>query len=245
LRGQPMKKLGRASLPKTGGAHDPVEAALEAWKRLKAASKSSFDDWVLIGQALLIGKHYALIEANKARPEGSKYNKAFNAWLKKHKLDDVDKADRAKLIHIVENLEKVEEWRAKLSDGERAKYNHPSTVWRAWECPNRGNRGEPHTCRSNGKVNGEPMTLPDGKTLTRVPGQKRWEGNLIVLARKVIGAEEDLSRMVLKPTEPGLKSLVQQAAAALTRIADKLSDASKPKVNSKTQPKVEEHMVAE
>jgi hypothetical protein len=76
-----------------------------------------------------------------------------------------------------------------------------------------------------------------------VPGQKKWEGNLLLIANKAIGAAEDLERMTLKPSEPGLESLVRQGAAALTKIADKLADASKPKV--KAQPKVEQHVVAE
>jgi hypothetical protein len=142
-RASQVPALGGAAPPKTDDTSDPLELGSKAWKRLKDNARDSFEDWVLTGKAVFVGKQHALTKSNKARPGGQRYNKEFSAWLKIHGFDDIDKSDRSKLLHIVENLDEIEAWRATLSDGERAKYNHPSTVWRAWECPNRGNKGKP------------------------------------------------------------------------------------------------------
>jgi hypothetical protein len=123
-------------------------------------------------------------------------------------------------------------WRAARAAGET------SLTWPEW----RARQAEDATAEPNGEteeqsaeVKGEAITV-NGKTLTRVPGQRRWEANLITLARKACDAVEELDRMVLKPTEPGLENLVRKAAAAFTKIADKLADASTPKGRAKAEP---------
>lgn len=135
------KSLVSRAAPPNPDADTTVAEGRAAWTRRKAETATSWDDWKLIGRALAVGRQEALTRANKARPVGQKYNKAFGDWLQMHGFDDIDKSDRAKLLQLIDNLKSVEEWRANLTEGQRARYNAPSTIWRAWDCPDRGNRG--------------------------------------------------------------------------------------------------------
>jgi hypothetical protein len=117
----------------------------EAWKRLKR--EKSWHDWLKVGEAMLIGRDWAMRTAGTNRPEGKGYNMAFGEWLHKYKMQDMDKASRSRLFDIMENLGPVEEWRnTHLTLTERLKFNHPNAVWRkyksAHEPPNE-QRGRP------------------------------------------------------------------------------------------------------
>ena len=232
--------LGGAAPPNTTD-DDPVALGRAAWGRIKEASRKSWGDWKLLGAALLVGKKHALNVANKFRPEGSKYNKAFGDWCQVHGLDEIDKSDRGKLLKIMENIDEIEKWRAKLPEGKRVQLNHPSSVWRAWTCPNRGNRGRPRTYQSNGKVNGEPFTF-SGKTLRRVPGEEAeelsWQRALLLIADKAVGTAKFEPR---EPPEADLIVRVRQAADALAGLADKLQAIADEAAHKAQAKEAEEH----
>lgn len=102
----------------------------EAWKRLKR--EKSWGDWLKVGEALLVGREWAMHQSGKNKPEGKGYNFAFGEWLAKHKLDDMDKGVRSRLFNVMDNLGLVEEWRKTLTMSERLALNHPNSVWRKW-----------------------------------------------------------------------------------------------------------------
>jgi BMFP domain-containing protein YqiC len=102
-----------------------------AWKRLKQAK--NWNDWVQVGEALVIGREWAMHQSGKNEPEGKGYIMAFTEWLERYKLDDMDKSDRAKLFKVMDALTMITEWRATLTLTDRLKLNHPSTVWRKFE----------------------------------------------------------------------------------------------------------------
>src|SRR5437899_1941901 len=77
--------------------------------------------------------------ADANQPEGKGYVTAYCEWLKRYKVDDIDKSDRAKLLELMEERLAVEEWRATLTDHERRSLNHPTTVWRKWKAATRVN----------------------------------------------------------------------------------------------------------
>jgi hypothetical protein len=109
-----------------------IRRGQEAWKRHKA--DATWLDWMSIGEAITIGRHEAMMEAGKNRPEGSAYNKAFGAWLKAHAFDDLDPSDRKRLLDCCDHRVAIEQWRAtKLTGPQRRKLNHPSSVWRRWK----------------------------------------------------------------------------------------------------------------
>src|SRR4051812_14220288 len=77
----PQGVFGRAAPPNDADQVDPVTLGQAAWQRLKAASSKSWDDWKLIGAALLAGRHHAMEIAKTNKPAGKRYNEAFHFWL--------------------------------------------------------------------------------------------------------------------------------------------------------------------
>ena len=43
-------------------------------------------------------------QAGTAEPTGKGYNLGMGKWLVKHKLDDMDKSDRCKLVELMDKL---------------------------------------------------------------------------------------------------------------------------------------------
>jgi hypothetical protein len=103
----------------------------EAWRRLKR--EKSWSDWVQVGEALQVGREWAMNQAMTNQPEGKGYNMAFGEWLARYKLDDMDKGDRSRLFSVMDNLPMIEEWRRTLTLTERLKLNHPNAVLRKWQ----------------------------------------------------------------------------------------------------------------
>src|ERR1700682_5186560 len=56
-----------------------------AWARLRQGSKS-WDDWVLVGHALLEGRAIALRDAGAATTTGAHYSSALNDWLARNRF---------------------------------------------------------------------------------------------------------------------------------------------------------------
>jgi hypothetical protein len=103
----------------------------QAWQRLK--KEKSWIDWLKVGEALQVGREWAMNQAMTNRPEGKAYNIAFGEWLGKYKLDDMDKGDRSRLFTVMENLPQIDQWRQTLTLTERLKLNHPNAVLRKWK----------------------------------------------------------------------------------------------------------------
>lgn len=107
-------------------------AAQLAWSRIKKAQAKMWGDWMTIGEGLIEGRRWAMKMAGTDKPEGKGYVTNFGEWLKRFKLDDMDKSDRAKLLQLMEERPAVEEWRAQLTDYERRNLNNPTLLWRKW-----------------------------------------------------------------------------------------------------------------
>jgi hypothetical protein len=103
----------------------------EAWKRLK--KEKSWGDWLKVGEALQIGREWAMHQAGVNRPEGKGYNTAMGEWLQRYKLDDMDSGDRSRLFQVMDNLPMIEQWRGILTLTERLRLNHPNAVLRKWK----------------------------------------------------------------------------------------------------------------
>jgi hypothetical protein len=103
----------------------------EAWKRLKKTK--DYNDWLKVGEALTVGREWAMNQAQTNKPEGKAYNMAFGEWMTQYKLNDMDKGDRSRLFQVMEALPMIEEWRRTLTFTERLKLNHPNAVLRKWK----------------------------------------------------------------------------------------------------------------
>jgi hypothetical protein len=103
----------------------------EAWKRLKKCK--DYNDWVKVGEAILVGREWAMNQAQTNKPEGKAYNMAFGEWLQRYKLDDMDKGDRSRLFHMMDALPQIEDWRRTITLAERLKLNHPNAILRKFK----------------------------------------------------------------------------------------------------------------
>jgi hypothetical protein len=101
-----------------------------AWKRLKKGK--AFDDYVKVGRALELGRKWAMDQAKTNEPVGRAYNFCMGEFLERYRLLDMDKADRSRLMDMMDNLIQIEEWRRRLTGTERQRMNHPSVVLRKW-----------------------------------------------------------------------------------------------------------------
>jgi hypothetical protein len=130
-----------------------------AWKRLK--SNKGWNDWIAVGEALRVGREWAMHQAMTNKPEGKAYNTAFGEWLTKYKLDDQDKGDRSRLFTVMDNLGMIEQWRSTLTTTERLKLNHPNAVLRKWKGaiePETKPKSDKPTLRDNVVILSEEVT---------------------------------------------------------------------------------------
>ena len=102
------------------------KAMMLAWGRIKKAQARMWGDWMTIGEGLLEGRRWAMQMAGTNKPEGRGYVTAYAEWLKRYRVDDMDKSKRAKLLQLMEERPGVEEWRATLTDYERRNLNNPT-----------------------------------------------------------------------------------------------------------------------
>ena len=226
--------LGSPELP-TKDTNAIVAAGLKAWKQLKANTHKTWDDWILVGKALHVGRQEAI--ARTGMPPGHKLcNDAFSLWLKQHQdladFNIIDKKScRARLLWIIDNLDKIERWRATRSVSERAAWNSPSTTYRVAHCKQRGLPDFRDPTSSEQK---------NGKADEALPGS--WS-KLLVIADEACAYEKVKKRMPAEMAEPGNVQTIRDGGKALLAIADQLEKMSKPRVNVKDR--AVEHVAAE
>ena len=63
-----------------------VQQGRAAWERLKKG-RANYDDWVLVGHALIEGRKVAMRNAGCSSPAGRGYSDAFGDWLLHNRLD--------------------------------------------------------------------------------------------------------------------------------------------------------------
>jgi hypothetical protein len=129
-------------------------SAMAAFARIKKADYRMWGDWMVVGEGLLEGRRWAMQKAGANRPEGKGFVLAYSEWLKKYRLDGMDKSDRAKLLKLMEERPAVEEWRASLTDSERRHLNNPVIVWRKWTAATRVKKPRLRTAAVSGAEHG-------------------------------------------------------------------------------------------
>jgi hypothetical protein len=205
-----------------------VEAGREAWQRRKDDAHVCWEDWVLIGKALLAGRAHAMTRAGKKQPRGKAYTLYFSNWLQAHHFHDIDKADRGKAMWTIEKLDELEAFRDSLPEADRQRLNHPSAVWRAWKCPNRGGRWRDQQARA-------AETHDDGANTTARAHEFEHDaesegallagplivkaGPLVLKANKAAGLADDCRQFAGK-VDGAILRAVREAAEAWADILD-------------------------
>jgi hypothetical protein len=114
-----------------------IKTGLAAWESIRRAE--TFDQWVRIARALLVGRQIALRESGAPRPMGTRYVRAFHNWVDGTSFATMHKVLRAHTLAFAENLEAIEAWRSTISDAQRKRLIGPQanlTRWRAaMACP--------------------------------------------------------------------------------------------------------------
>lgn len=172
----------------TTPADDPVACGREAWKRVseeqvrgKERAGKEWADWLLIGAALLVGRQESLKNADAAQPKGKTYNQAFGNWLQHNGFEGIDKSDRAKLMQITEDWDRLTDWYAALPETDRLRWHHPVTLWRRLKCKD---RPSPWNCAQSASTEKEaPKEQP------------RSSGNVLKAANKATGLAKELLRV--------------------------------------------------
>ena len=73
-----------------------IKQGQESWQRHIHKGDATWNDWMAIGAALLIGRQDAMAAAETEQPIGSRYNSEFGSWLARHHFDNIDKGDRSR-----------------------------------------------------------------------------------------------------------------------------------------------------
>jgi hypothetical protein len=108
--------------------------AEEACELLQDKDQETWDSYMAIGAAFLIGRQWAFDMSGTSDINNPKYKKAFSTWLNRYpKLAKFDSSDRAKLFVVMENRDAIESWRATLGLTARLKLNHPTSVLKRWQ----------------------------------------------------------------------------------------------------------------
>jgi hypothetical protein len=134
-------------------------AMMAAWARVKKAQTRMWGEWMTIGEGLLEGRRWAMQVAGTNRPEGKGFVMAYSEWLKRYKVDDMDKSDRAKLLQLMEERPAVEEWRATLTDYDRRNLNNPVIVWRKWTAATRVKKPKPRSAGISATEHGRARAM--------------------------------------------------------------------------------------
>ena len=119
-----------------------VRAGRIAWKRIRDAAPSTFEDWHAIGPAIRVGRRLCMKATHSKKPQGRRYSDAMSVWLRENGLDDVGEPTRCEAVKLVEDLA-ISEWRDTLPEHERVRLNHPRSVLHAYDLARRAKRQSP------------------------------------------------------------------------------------------------------
>jgi hypothetical protein len=88
--------LPQVNPPRPPEDQDKVRLGQEAMAR----RRRGWDDWVVIGEAIEVGRTEAMREANTNEPVGRRYERAMAKWLVDRSFKEIDKGIRALLERI-------------------------------------------------------------------------------------------------------------------------------------------------
>ena len=99
--------------------------------------RRSFDDWMLIAEALQVGRTEVMRVLHTNKPTGARYEKAMGEWLFTRSFHLIDKCTRNHLLECLRHRIEIAKWRAALTEAERFNFNHPTNVLRKWKSRDR------------------------------------------------------------------------------------------------------------
>ena len=113
--------------------HNPSELKVRLGQEAMARQRRRWEDFMIIAEALDVGRTDVMRDLHTNQPTGRRYEKAMGEWLVANGFKDIDKGARCRLLECLHHREQIERWRALLTDSERFKLNHPDAVLRKWK----------------------------------------------------------------------------------------------------------------
>jgi hypothetical protein len=99
-------------------------------------SGSNWDNWLLVGRAVMALREQAMIDSHSDAPQGRRYADALNRLLKErpalNKLAG-GKTARATLLNWIENRDAIAEWASVLTESQRLAYDTPRRLYDRWQ----------------------------------------------------------------------------------------------------------------
>jgi hypothetical protein len=111
----------------------PTSEVVRRGQEAMERKRRGWDDWLAIAEALEAGRTEVMRALHTNDAHGRRYEKAMSEWLIVNKFKEINKATRSQLLDCLKHKVEIEKWRARLTDSERWKFNHPDTVLRKWE----------------------------------------------------------------------------------------------------------------
>jgi hypothetical protein len=165
-----------------------ISEGREAWERIKERTKATFEDWMRIGRALIVGRTECMAKAKVNSPFGPAYQKHMRAWLDSNGLGDLDTHERTNAVHMIEHEAEITTWRNRLNPVARRLCNHPNSVMKHIKCgtvpqktgPKVRPKRQVHTIerRVETKVvpTGPRLERPSGDLISRIATAMRTSG---------------------------------------------------------------------
>jgi hypothetical protein len=113
--------------------HNPSELKVRLGQEAMARQGRRWEDFMIIAEALEVGRTEVMRDLHTNQPTGRRYEKAMCEWLMANGFKDIDKGTRCRLLECLRHREQIERWRARLTDSERFKLNHPDANLRKWK----------------------------------------------------------------------------------------------------------------
>jgi hypothetical protein len=115
--------------------HNPsaVSGIVRLGQEAMTRKRRAWDDWLAIAEALQVGRTDVMREIYTNDPHGRRFEKAMGEWLIAHGFKEIDKGTRTRALDCLKHKVEIQAWRARLTDSERWKFNHPDTVLRKWK----------------------------------------------------------------------------------------------------------------
>ena len=113
--------------------HNPFELKVRLGQEAMARQRRRWEDFMIIAEALDVGRNEVMRDLHTNQPTGRRYEKAIGEWLAANGFKDIDKGARCRLLECLRHREQIERWRTLLTDTERFKLNHPDAVLRKWK----------------------------------------------------------------------------------------------------------------
>jgi hypothetical protein len=110
--------------------HNPSDLKVRLGQEALARQRRRWEDFMIIAEALDVGRTEVMRDLHTNQPTGRRYEKAMGEWLVTNGFKDIDKGIRCRLLECLRHREQIERWRALLTDSERFKLNHPDAVLR-------------------------------------------------------------------------------------------------------------------